>query len=510
MKLLSETVRLRTPQPRSALTPILAFAALKVVFHLITNDGYGFHRDELATIDDAKHLAWGYVTYPPVTPFMGRIALLFVDATPAAMRFLPSVAQSIVLVLAALMTRHFGGGRRAQWIAAVAVAIAPLSLAASALYQYVAFDFLWWVLIAYLVVRLAATSDPRWWLPIGIVIGIGVMTKYTIVFYVAGIVAGFLLTDLRQHIRSGWLWAGVAVSLLIVTPHLVWQIQHDFITADFLDHIRARDVRIGRTDGFLVDQFLVCANPLTAPLWIAGIYSLLRSPRFRSFRILAWMAIVPFVLFVIARGRGYYMGPVYPMLLAAGAVQFVAWADARQLRLRNVAFTVVTLALLIGTSAAVVALPIAPIGSPLFRFATEHNNDLNEEVGWQELVAEVARIYHALPEDERARTGIFCSNYGEAGAMSLYGPRHGLPPAISNVNSYWLRGPGPNPPPNMIVLGAGRDDLEPFFDSVEVAGHTPIVHGVRNEETEDHPDIYLCRGVRQPWSKVWPQLRGFG
>lgn len=506
---------LETPQSReskvgSDLIPILLFAAAKVLFHLLTNDGYGFHRDELATIDDAKHLAWGYVAYPPVTPFFGWLALLVGDATPAVMRFLPSVAQSVVLVLAALIARHFGGGRRAQWIAALATAIVPVSLAASALYQYVAFDFLWWVLIAYCVVRLAASGDPRWWVPIGIAIGLGVMTKYTILLYLAGIVVGFLATDLRRHIRSGWLWTGVALSLLIVAPHLVWQWQHDFITADFLEHIRARDVRIGRTDGFVSDQFLTASNPLTVPLWIAGLVSLFVARRFAKFRIVGWMAVVPFVLFLIMRGRGYYMAPAYPMLLAAGATQLSAWLDTRTVPVRRGAFAAVLVLLIAGASAAVVALPIAPLGSPLFAFASRENGDLREEVGWPELVAEVARIHRSLPAEERAQTGVFCSNYGEAGAVNLYGPAHGLPAAISNVNSYWLRGPGANPQPDMIVLGARREDLEPFFESVTLAGRTPVVAGVQNEETTRHPEIFLCRGIRQPWHQVWKSIRGFG
>lgn len=497
--------------PPSAVGAVAAFAALKVVVHFLTNDGYGFHRDELATIDDAKHLAWGYVAYPPVTPFLGRVAMLFDrDLTPATIRFLPSLAQSLVIVLAALMARQFGGGRRAQWIAAAAVAIAPLSLAASALYQYVSFDMLWWVLIAYLAVRLAATDNPRWWVAIGCVIGIGVMTKYTILFFVAGVVFGFFATHLRRHLTSAWLWLGVALSLLIVTPHLVWQYQHDWITADFLDHIRARDARIGRTDGFLRDQFLVCTNMLTAPLWVAGLIALFGSPRFRPFRIIGWMAVVPFVLFAGADARGYYMAPAYPMLLAAGAVVFVRWADARSVAVRRTAFAAVTTVLVAGWAVAVIVLPIAPLGSPLFQFATRENPDLKEEIGWPQLVAEVARIYHALPEDQKASTGILCGNYGEAGAINLYGPALGLPPATSTINSYWLRGRNTTPPPDMIVLGIDREHLERYFEEVTVAGHTPIIAGVANEETKDHPEIFLCRGVRQPWSQLWPLMRSFG
>lgn len=499
-----------TRRPLSALAGIAAFVIAKIVFHYLTNDGYGFHRDELATIDDAKHLAWGYVAYPPVTPLMGRIALLFGDATPSTLRFLPSVAQGIVILLAALMARSFGGGRAAQWIAALCVAIAPLSLASSALYQYVAFDFLWWVLIAYLVVRVAGSRDPRWWIPIGVVIGLGVMTKYTILFYVAGIVVGFLATDLRRHFTSVWLWIGVVISLVIVVPHLAWQMQHDFITLDFLEHIRARDSRIGRTDGFITGQFMVAANPLTAPIWILGLGALSFASVFRRFRIIAWMAMVPFALFVVAKGRAYYLAPVYPMLIAAGAAQLAAWLQERSPVARRVAYAVVALCILVGSAAAIVTLPITPVGSRLWHFALKENQDLAEEVGWPELVHEVARIHHALPEAQRAQTGILCGNYGEAGAVNLYGPKLGLPPAMSSVNSYWLRGPGPNPPPNVIVLGVDREDLEEYFESVVVAGRTPVVNGVRNEETDEHPEIFLCRGIRAPWRTTWPKIRAFG
>ncbi|HMA17736.1 MAG TPA: glycosyltransferase family 39 protein, partial [Thermoanaerobaculia bacterium] len=149
---------------KDAIRWIAFFAAAKLLFHLWSNGLYGFHRDELATLDDARHLAWGYVAYPPLTPFLGRIELELFGATPAAFRLLSSLAQSIAIVVTAMMAKRLGGGRSAQWIAAVAVAIAPISLAASALFQYVAFDFLWWVLIAYFVGLLVESDDPRWWI----------------------------------------------------------------------------------------------------------------------------------------------------------------------------------------------------------------------------------------------------------------------------------------------------------------------------------------------------------
>ena len=480
---------------------IVVFAIVKVLFHLLVNDGYGFHRDELATIDDARHLAWGYVAYPPLTAFLGRLEMLVLPVTPRVIRFLPSVAQSIAIVLTAGMTRRLGGNRAQQWIAAIATAIAPVSLAASGLYQYVAFDYLWWVLIAYCVVRLIESDDERWWMAIGAAIGLAVLTKYTIAFFIAGLAAGFFATRMQRHLKSRWFWTGVAIAVVMALPHFAWEARHDFISLDFLKSIHARDVRIGRTDHFLAEQLTDPANPVTIPLWIAGLLSLFFAGRLRRFRILGWMAIVPFILFVIARGRSYYTAPLFPMLFAAGATMIPR---------RRVAYAIAGVLLLVGCAVVPLAVPIAPINSPLFKIAAKQNGDFVEEIGWPELTAEVARIWSTIPPSERARTAIFCGNYGEAGAIDLYGPKYGLPQAISATNSYWLRGFGHPPPETVIVLGGHRERLEQRFASVVLAGHTPNPYNIENEETRDHPDIFICRGLRTSWADLWPQIRSFG
>jgi len=477
---------------------LAAMAAVKLVFHLVTNTQYGFHRDELATLADARHLDWGFVAYPPLTPFLGRVSLMLFGTSLTGFRFFAALAQSVAMVVTGLLARRFGGTRAAMIVAACAVAIAPVSLAASSLMQYVSFDYLLFVLLVYFVVRLVDSGDARWWLAIGAAIGLGVLTKYTVAFFVAGLVAGVFATPLRAHLRSKWLWIGAALSVVLALPNLLWQTQHDFITLDFLKHIHERDVRIGRTSHFFADQFLVSANLFTAPLWLLGIWTLARS---QKYRVLVWMAAVPLALFVLAHGRGYYTAPLFPMLLAAGAAA---------LPHRRWAYATASVLLLLGVSAALVVLPLAPIHSRVFDFAVANNHDLVEELGWPELTGEVARIWNTIPAAERAQTAIFCGNYGEAGAIDLYGPAYGLPPAISNVNSYWLRGPGPVAPTTLIILGSERADLEPLFASVELAGHTPNPWHVRNEETAEHPDIYLVRRPKQSMAAIWPRIRSFG
>ncbi len=495
---------------QSDLVILIVIAAFRLALHTFTNQNYGFHRDELAFVDDAKHLAWGYVAYPPVTPFIARIELILFGPSLPGIRFFAALAQSIAMILSGLMAKQLGGSRRAIVLAAVAMAIAPLSLAAGALFQYVSFDFLWWVLIAYLMIRLIKSDDPRWWLAIGATIGLGMLTKYTIAFYVAGIVVGVLLTSTRRHLVSPWLWAGVAISLLVFLPNLIWQLHHNFISIEFLQSIHKRDVANGRANDFLLDQIKICINIFTLPLVVAGLYFYLVSDG-RRYRILAWMFILPLILFFVARGRGYYMAAAYPMLISSGAVLWDSWFRSLTLRWYRAASALTWSALAIGGALAfVVAVPVAPVNSRLWKIVSGLNNDFKEEIGWPELVQTTATVYRSLPQEDQQGAGILTGNYGEAGAINLYGSEYGLPGAISGVNSYWLRGYGNPPPQTVIVLGLSNQTVHRLFESCELAGHISNKYGVMNEETMDHPDIFVCRRLRQSWDEFWKTARHYG
>lgn len=498
-------------RPASALPVLLGLSLALVVVHTATNGAYGWHRDELATLDDARHLDWGFVAYPPLAPALARVGLELFGPSLAGVRLLSAVAQGVLLVLTGLMAREMGGYRHTQILAAVAAALAPIAILQGALFQYVSFDMLWWVTVAYFVLRLVNSDDPRWWLAIGAGVGIGMQTKYTMAFLAVGVVAGVLFTRTRRHLSSPWLWAGVAVSLAIFAPNLIWQIRNDFVSLDFLQAIHARDVRIGRTDGFLLEQLFVCVTPAAIALWAPGLVALAVSKRFERYRILAWLYVVPFLLLLVAQGRSYYLAPAYPMLIAAGSVLLqharASWRPAVA-RLASAALWsgIAVGGVVFGS----VGIPVAPVNSWLWNVSARAHDNFREQLGWPELVAEVARIYHALPAEERAVTGILANNYGEAGAINLFGPEHGLPEAICTVNSFWQRGYGSPPPTTLIVLGSRAEDLAEFFEHVEIAGHTPNPFGVENEETRDHPVIYLCRGMRRPWADVWAENRDFG
>ncbi|MGH9599267.1 MAG: glycosyltransferase family 39 protein [Terracidiphilus sp.] len=486
---------------------LLAIAGAVALLHLLTNGRYGFHRDELQVLSDARHLAWGFVAVPPVTPFLERIGLAIFGLSLAGLRLFSVIAQAAVIVVSGLMARELGGRRLAQVTAALAVALSPLPIFEGTEFQYTSFDFLWWVLVAWFVIRLLKSENPRWWLAIGAVIGVGLLTKYSIVFFIAGLLGGLMLTRARRYFLSGWFWSGVALALLIFLPNLIWQARHGFISYHFLQYIHARDVREGRARDFLLYQFLVCVNVFAAPLWLAGLAGFLRSSRYRT---IAWMFLISFALFWLAKGRFYYEAAAYPMLLAMGAVAAERWL-ARMPRPGRLAIESVFFAGLAtyGAYVCAVLIPFASSG-PLRSFALSHNGDLREEIGWNQLVRTVAQIRDSLPPAQQQSVGIVVGNYGEAGAIEMLGPAYHLPPPISTTNTAWYWSYPKQPPSVLIVLGNSRQQADRIFTGCRLAGHNGNAEGVKNEESLDHPDIFVCGAPRQPWSVVWKDYQSFG
>ncbi len=489
---------------------LILFAIFAALLHILLNGQYGFHRDELDFILSARQLDWGYISYPPLTPFFARFGLAVFGESLRGLRVLPAIAQGIVMVLTGLMARDLGGKRNAQLMAAGAVFIAPVAIMGGTLMMYFAFDYLWWVVVAFFTVRLLATDDARYWLGIGAGIGLGMMTKYTIAFWVAGLVVAVLVTSARKYLLNKWLYLGAALALLIFLPNLVWQIRHGFISLEYLASIHARDIDWGRTADFLPRQLFDTTNPLTLPLWVAGLAALFFAPALKRFRALGWMFLVTFALFFISRGRSYYTGPSYVMLLAAGSVWFENWLGTRTGKMRRLGLGV--LWSLIGIGGLVILVlnkPIAPVNSPLWEVTTRINGEFVEMIGWQDLTAQIAQIYQAIPENEKLRTAILAGNYGEAGALDLYGRQMGLPAVISGANSLWYRGYGNPGPETVIVVGFERDYANYFFSQCKSAGTVRNTYGVRNEESSRHSSLYVCRQPRRPWSEMWAEMQWF-
>ncbi len=472
-------------------------------------NGYGFHRDELQFLDDARHLQWGYVAFPPLTAFCGRIAIALFGISPQVFRLPAAVTNALSLVLTGLLARELGGRRAAQLLALAAAF--PACLLFSSLLQYNTFDLLAWMLLAFFTARLLRTGEERNWIGCGAALGIGELSKYTIAFPLLSVVVALLLLPSQRHaLRSRWFWLGALTAAAIAVPNLLWLAQHHWITLQMEHSIHLRDVRIGRADGFFSDQlkFTLFAFPLA----IAGLVSLLRSARFR---LLSAIYLGPMLLLVLMKGRGYYLIPGYPVLYAAGAVA-VERTLARALAqrpgwLRIAARSAIFAALALNTAAVVwTYLPVWPVGSAAWNWQMKNNSDMANEVGWPEFVAQVAAVRDTLSPSDRVHLGVLANNFGEAGALALYGPQYQLPTPISSTNDFHPRGFGTYPPDPVIVVGSNLENQLKNFQSCSVVAHTVLPYGVRNEETDDEPEILLCRHLRLPWPEAWSHSQQFG
>jgi len=488
---------------------VLAIAGAILLLHLLTNTRQGFHRDELQFLSDALHLDWGYVAYPPLTPFVERISMAFFGFSPEGLRLFGVLAQATIIVAAAFIARTLGGGRLAQATTALAVALAPLALIEGTEIQYTTFEQFAWVLATYGAVRLLQSEEERWWLWIAAFTGLGLMAKYTVVFFLAALLAGFLLTPARRYLASRWFVLGCGVTLLIVLPNLLWQVHHSFISLQFLQNIHARDVRNGRGSAleFWYFQAFICQNPFSLPLTIAGVIAAWRSVRYRALSI-AFVLII--VFFAVTKGRGYYTGALYPAMIAFGAVAITRWASSSRVALRRGVFIVLWTGLLgCGAFAACILVPIASSGA-LRAFALSQNENLREEQGWDTFVQTIAQVRDGLAPAERESFAVVTTNYGEQGAVEMFGRKYGLTAPIGTTNSAWLRGYPTPPPTTLIVTGLDSDEVNAAFTACRPGVPVPYPAHLNNEESKYSPDIFVCGPPRLPWPEFWKRYQHFG
>ena len=482
-----------------------ACASILLVVHFLVGDGYGFHRDELQFLDDARHLQWGFVAYPPMTAVCGRVAIALLGISPQVFRLPAAIVNVISMVLGSLIARELGGRRPAQLL--TMTAIFPLALAFSSVLQYNTFDLLAWSLMVFFTARLLRTQDDRNWVGVGVGIGIGILSKYSIAFPVISLFAAFaVLPSQRYHLRSRWLGYGLLMATVLAAPNLIWLAMHHFITLQMEHYIHLRDVRLGRAAGYYTDQLKFTL--LAIPLVVLGLLSLLCNDRFRP---LSAYYIGPFFLFALVKGRGYYLLPAYPVLYAAGAVALegvlARYSPSARIAIRVVAVT----ALLLDSAAVAWAyLPIWRPGSPGWNWQMKNNYDMADEVGWPQFVSQVAAVRDGLSPQDRGRLAVLANNYGEAGALSLFGPAYNLPVPISSTNSFHARGYGSFAPQTVIVVGSTVQDQLLNFRSCRLAATVHLPYSVQNEESRDHPEILVCHELRESWDKAWSKSQVFG
>jgi hypothetical protein len=494
---------------------LLAILACKLAVHLYAGRHYGYFVDELYYLACSRHLDWGYVDQPPLIALVIWMWRSIFGQSLAAIRLLPALAGLAEVALTALMARELGGKRFAQALAAITALAAPAILGGDGILTMNAFEPLFWMGCAYLLIRLIATENTKLWIWLGVLAGFGLENKYSMLIFGAGLVLGLALTSERRFLFNRWLWLGGAIAFLIFLPNLIWNVQHHFPFLELQANIRAngRDVPLGPV-AFFQQEFLLM-NPIALPVWVGGLWFFFFTQAGKRFRAIGWAWIFTAGVIVVLSPRVYYLFPAFPVLFAGGGA---LWEQllARP-RLAWLKFAYPALMVAVGALLAPLALPLLPpetyirytqaIGLEQPRIENHQLGPLPQifadQFGWDEMAATVARVYNSLPPEIRARTAIFAQTYGQAGAIDLFGPKYGLPPAISGHQSYFLWGPRGYTGESMIVLDDSEEDLARLFAHVQKAASVYHPYSMPYQ----HFDVYYCQGMHPPLAEMWPHLK---
>lgn len=462
-----------------------------------TNARYDYHRDELYF--RMLEPAWGYADQPPLTPLLGRAATALLGDSVWALR-VPSVLCMVgVLWLAVLIVRELGGGKAAQALCAWGLAFAGVALAFGHLLSTATVDLAVWTAVLLFTVR-ALLRDPRWWLAVGAVAGVGLYNKHLVVLLLLSIGIALLAVGPRGALASKWLWAGAALALVIGSPNLVYQAVNGWPQLEMASAIAEEDGAENRAT-LLSFQFVLLGTFLV-PVWIAGIWALLRRPEWRPVRALAAAYPVLLVIVFASGGQMYYPIGLLIALFAAGCVPAAAWADSRGRRLLLVAAVALNSAV-----SAVVALPLIPVADVGDTPVPAMNDSVPDQIGWRTYVDQVEAVYRdargAVPATEDA--AVITSNYGEAGALERYG--EDLPPVFSGHNELHEYGPPPESATLVVTVGIPLGRLSAFFDSCVLAAK--LDHGLSVENEEQGRPVGVCRGPVMPWDELWPEFQHY-
>lgn len=504
----------------------LGFALFKILLHLPFLHRFGIHHDELYFLACGRHPSLGYVDHPPFVPMIARLAEELVGPGPLflhALRLPAVLAGAAALAMTLRLVQRLGGGTFAQWLAGLSTLAAPVFLRTHQMLNIPSFEPMIWLGVAHLLLMLLRDDRPKLWLAVGALCGAGLWIKHSTLFLGVGLVVALLATPHRRQLRSPWLWAGGAVAMLLFVPQLVWQAMNGWPTAAFLAQLNGGVMAGISKVQFTLGQVLYF-GPATAVVWIAGLVACFRKPADSAERFLGWIWIGVFALLFLIDSKIYYTAPAYPAILAIGAVAWESWAREwtldketggatrrRWLRPALVANLAVGFLLMLPLSLPILSIDrtedfIRAVTFGAFDNVYELTADLRGQFGWKERTEGVARVWNELSDEEREHAVLLGDWYGPAGAVDLYGPELGLPSAYSTHLSYHLWRTPPADADIYVVAGENPDDLEKFFEDVEVAEVVDVPEG---NPWDRNFAITVARHPKVNVEEAWPALREY-
>jgi hypothetical protein len=511
--------------PQFSLSIPAVIAGTHFLVHLATATRYGYFRDALYYLACSEHLAWGYVDQPPLIVFIAWVARHTLGVSLPALLFWPALAGAVRIILAAAFARELGANKFGTALAAALAATPGVWYVIDHQFAMNAFEPLFWTGCAFAIVRMIRTNNPKWWVVFGVIAGLGLENKYSIAAFAFFLLAGLLLTPQRKFLFSPWILAGGFTAFLLFLPNLLWNIQHHWPFLELMRNIRTsgRDVVLSPA-AFLAQQVLIM-TPATLPFWLGGGLWFYFSGAGKQFRVFGWGFIFTIGFFLLAHGKNYYSAPVYPLVLAAGAVAAEKFLSkeyfGERMRVRTALEVAMFGWLAVGILLLLpVVLPVLPIDAylryqahlPFVIPKSEHNQDAavlpqhySDEFGWEDMVARVATVFHSLPLEEQSKTAIFASNYGEAGAVDFFGARYGLPKAISTHQNYFLWGPRNYDGEIVIRMGTELKDARASYETVSVAATLDNPYGMPHERKP----ILLCWHRKKNLQTDWPDIKNW-
>ena len=461
---------------------------------LAASTRYGYHRDELYFIVSGQHLAWSYPDQGVLTPLLAITFEKLGHGSLVVFR-LPAVASVVGAAwLTGLTARELGGRTRAQVLATLTVAVSTVGTLAGHLLSTSTPDFVLWVAITWVVLRIARTGQTRLWVVAGVLVGVALLNKDLVLALVLSLTIGlFTVPGGRRLVFNRWYVVGGVIALAAWAPGLLWQAHHGWPQVTLARMIREEYGTPGERIGFLAVQIVLFSLGATV-LWVIGAVRVWRDPAWRFARVLAVSWLVAFVVFVVSAGQSYYTAGVYPALIAAGAVVIerrprVFWTMT--------AVVVLTSALIMPAS-----LPILTPRTLAASGWAGPAEQLLEMVGWPREVGLVASAYRSIPAAQRPHAVILTSNYGEAGAIDRYRARFGLPAAYSGLNAFGLWGPPPASDGPVVLVW--EDQRPPTY--LRGCRYVRRVGGPVPNEEHDYARIFVCAGPRGTWASIWPRV----
>jgi hypothetical protein len=496
----------------------VCFAISACLVHLLLSGRYGYFRDELYYAACGQHLAWGYVDQAPLIAVIARISRGMFGDSLHALRFFPALSAGAQILLTGWIVRELGGSRYAQVLAATAMLVCPIFLTMDSFLSMNAFEPVFWMLCVAIALRIIRTGQQRLWLLFGLVAGIGILNKHSMLLFGLAFILSLLVTRQRRLLREPRIWAGGLIAFAIFLPNLIWESANHWPTIEILQNVdRIKNAHVSWLEFIVQQAFLV--HPLGAPICVAGLWYFLRSRAGEPNRFLGWTYLFLLAEFLILRGRIYYLAPIYPMLFAAGAVAIEAWIAKYDV---NWIKTAILVPLVVGgIVAAPLALPILPLDAAVayanfwnvesIRVEKEPSGKLPQlfadMMGWPQQAEVVAGVFQSLSADDQSRVAILAKNYGQAGAIDYFGPTYGLPHAISGHNNYYLWGPQQYSGDVVIAVGMPIEDLKPLFGQIELAATINNEYAIPEE---NNLPVYVCRQPKMTLQKAWPRLKFYG